>query len=244
MKYTMKKGKVTGSVFFIGLIILIFGCSQDDSISPPLAGQVLDVYSNEPIENIKISILENGPVTYTDSKGNFAFSSADLGSLDHEEIEVNGFSGVAISLTHEDFRFRETNLNFNEKNIFKVIGASVPAYAYTEPVQLNDGLNISSLEEAGVDNQAIQNVMDKVYRDDYKEIHSILVFKDDRLVIEEYFFGNNDTIQFEEGIIVDHNPDHIQWSRKEKRETLCRFIKQSLDFIAGRDCFGSKQFIC
>src|SRR5690606_7137441 len=73
-----------------------------------------------------------------------------------------------------------------------------------------------TLQDAGLDRQIVQNLMDKLYRQEYNEIHSVLVYKDGLLALEEYFFGNNDTIQFENDIKVDRTPAHIQWTRKDK----------------------------
>jgi CubicO group peptidase (beta-lactamase class C family) len=47
------------------------------------------------------------------------------------------------------------------------------------------------------------------------EIHSILVCKNNALVFEEYFYGNNDTINFENNVARVPN-GHIQWSRNLK----------------------------
>jgi len=212
----MKKSSIVWNIALIGLIGLYCSCSKDDSIGSLISGQVINAYTKDPVANVKVSILENGPFTYSDNNGNFGFAPNDLASLNIEQIETNGFSGVAISLSHEDYRPRETNVNYSQKIILKLAEVGFPSYEYSEPVQLNDGINVSTLADVNMDNQQIQNGMDLLFRDGYQEIHSILIFKDNHLVLEEYLFGNNDTIQFEKGIVVDHNPDHIQWSRTEK----------------------------
>jgi hypothetical protein len=47
-------------------------------------------------------------------------------------------------------------------------------------------------------------------------LHSLLVYKDGLLVLEEYFFGNNDNIQFENNITRDRTPPPVQWDRDKK----------------------------
>jgi CubicO group peptidase (beta-lactamase class C family) len=89
-------------------------------------------------------------------------------------------------------------------------------YFYNQPVQLNDGIMTGSLEDGELDEVIIKNLMNDLYGHIYPEIHSILVYKNNKLILEEYFFGNNDTIQFENGVTIDKTPEHIQWSRNNK----------------------------
>ena len=199
----------------VGLAIISQGCNDDDAMGALVSGKVINAFTSAPVANAQVAILGNGPVTYTDSKGNFNFTSGDLTSVNHEEIEVNGFSGVAVAISHEDYRPIEANVNYNQQSTYKLAETTFPAYVYHPPVQLNDGINVTTLQDVDADIQLIQNGMDKLFRDDYQEIHSVLVYKDGQLIIEEYLFGNNDTIQFEDGVIVDKTPDPVQWSRTD-----------------------------
>jgi hypothetical protein len=212
----MTKLNTICNIVLIGIIGLLCNCQSDNNNSSTISGQVKNAFTNEPVANAEVSILENGPIIYSDSNGNFEFTPNDLSSLDIEKVTTNGFNGVAISLSHEDYRPIEAKINYNHKIILKLAEKSTPAYVYNEPVQLNDGINVGNLTDVKMDLQMIYDGMDGLFRDKLKEVHSVLIFKDNRLVLEEYLFGNNDTIQFENGIIVDSAPEHIQWSRKEK----------------------------
>ncbi|MFC2096379.1 serine hydrolase domain-containing protein [Bacteroidota bacterium] len=69
-------------------------------------------------------------------------------------------------------------------------------YHYLPPEQINDGWEISSLEEVGMDVSAIEEITDNILNDQYKGIHSLLIIKDGFLVFEEYFKGyNSDDLQ-------------------------------------------------
>ncbi len=212
----MKLSNIARCIFLIGIIALIASCDKDDAINPPISGQVTNAFTGDPLANAKVSILDNGPSTSTDENGNFEFTSNDLASIEIEEIEVNGFSGVAVSVAHEDYRPIEANINYGQKSILKLAETILPIYIYSQPVQLNDGINVATITDVNMDLQTIQNGMEKLFRDGYKEIHSVLIYKDDKLVLEKYLFGNNDTIQFENGVVVDPSPEPIQWSRTEK----------------------------
>ena len=63
-------------------------------------------------------------------------------------------------------------------------------YTYQPPENINDGLDVGSLEEVNIDSELIVKAVNDINRGKYKEVHSILIFKDDKLVLEEYFKGH------------------------------------------------------
>ncbi len=64
-------------------------------------------------------------------------------------------------------------------------------YKYQLPEQKNDGWNVSSLSEVGMDVSVIEEIAENIINDQYKGIHSLLIIKDEFLVFEEYFKGYN-----------------------------------------------------
>jgi len=69
-------------------------------------------------------------------------------------------------------------------------------YEYQVPVQLNDGWEVSSLSEAGMDVSAIEEIAENIINDQYKGIHSMLIVWNGLLVFEEYFKGyDSDDLQ-------------------------------------------------
>lgn len=194
----------------ICLLAAIISCKEDvpkDQIS----GTVRNAYTGESIGNVKVSLLESGPKTHTDANGRFKFEVAAI--VDMEEVSINNTLHGALSFSHPDYHPREANIALGQNTDFEMPPKEVPVYFYNKPVQVNDGIKTGSVEEAGINRQMIQDLMDKVRRDGYNEIHSLLVYKDGLLALEEYFFGNNDTIDFENNVTVDDRPEPIQWSR-------------------------------
>ncbi len=63
-------------------------------------------------------------------------------------------------------------------------------YTYQVPEQINDGLTVGSLEEVHLDPVVIEKAVRNIQQGQYKGIHSILIYKDDKLVFEEYFGGH------------------------------------------------------
>ena len=52
---------------------------------------------------------------------------------------------------------------------------------------MNDGFDVGTLDEVKIDSMLIEMAVNKMYQGKYKEVHSMLIFKDTKLVCEEYF---------------------------------------------------------
>jgi CubicO group peptidase (beta-lactamase class C family) len=63
-------------------------------------------------------------------------------------------------------------------------------YVYKSPESVNDGLDVGTLSEVGMDPALIEKAVDDINRGRYKEVHSMLIYKDNKLVFEEYFPGH------------------------------------------------------
>ena len=62
-------------------------------------------------------------------------------------------------------------------------------YTYRTPEKIDDGWEVSSLHEEGLDSARIDPLISGVLKRDFKNIHSILLVKNGKLVLEEYFYG-------------------------------------------------------
>ena len=62
-------------------------------------------------------------------------------------------------------------------------------YRYHVPEQLDDGWQTGDLRDAGLSLQPINRLMNKIESGDYDKLHSLLIVKDNMLVVEEYFDG-------------------------------------------------------
>jgi CubicO group peptidase (beta-lactamase class C family) len=69
-------------------------------------------------------------------------------------------------------------------------------YTYQKPELKNDGWEVSSLSEVGMDVTLIEELTENIINDQYKGIHSMLIVRNGLLVFEEYFKGyNSDDLQ-------------------------------------------------
>jgi CubicO group peptidase (beta-lactamase class C family) len=80
------------------------------------------------------------------------------------------------------------------------------------PEQADDGWQTTSLEKAGIDESKVREAISRISDDTYKNIHSVLIVRDGKLVFEEYFDGytwdyNGDRYR---GELVDFGVDTTQ----------------------------------
>ena len=64
-------------------------------------------------------------------------------------------------------------------------------YSYQVPEQTNDGWVTASLTDVGMDAAPLINLINELSRRNVNHVHSILVIKDNKLVFEEYFSGED-----------------------------------------------------
>lgn len=85
---------------------------------------------------------------------------------------------------------------------------STGQYAYDPPKKTNDGLTVGTLSEVGFDSSLICKGVHKIQQGKFKEIHSILIYKDGKLVLEEYFPGHK--YQWDG---PNHHGEWVTWDR-------------------------------
>ena len=76
-------------------------------------------------------------------------------------------------------------------------------YLYTKPIQLSDDIKVDNLQNTGMDTIQIITLTKLILSDTFPNIHSLLILKDNKLVYENYFSGNDEVIGKKLGYI-DH----------------------------------------
>lgn len=108
-------------------------------------------------------------------------------------------------------------------------------YKYQRPEKINDGIEVGTLEEVDLDTALVIKAVDKIRNGRFGEVHSLLVFKDGRLVLEEYFKGHD--YQWDapghHGQLLDWNRDmlHCIHSDSKSITSLCIGIAIDKGFI-------------
>lgn len=62
-------------------------------------------------------------------------------------------------------------------------------YNYHKPDQIDDGLTTKSIYSYSTDSSSISNLMKDIIEQKYGSIKSLLIIKDNKLLVEEYFYG-------------------------------------------------------
>lgn len=68
-------------------------------------------------------------------------------------------------------------------------GTEETGYRYQVPEKTTDGWETENLKEAGLESSKIEAVVRKILQKKYPHIHSLLVVRDGRLALDEYFYG-------------------------------------------------------
>ncbi len=63
-------------------------------------------------------------------------------------------------------------------------------YTYRPPENIDDGFDVGTFGEVNIDSALIEKAVNRIYGGRYKEVRSMLMFKDNKLVLEEYFTGH------------------------------------------------------
>ena len=69
--------------------------------------------------------------------------------------------------------------------------SSTAQYTYRSPEKLNDGLETGSLLEVKIKPEPIEEAVGKIIEGQFPEVHALLIIKDNKLVVEEYFTGHD-----------------------------------------------------
>ncbi len=63
-------------------------------------------------------------------------------------------------------------------------------YSYQPPKAFEDGIPAGTMMEVGMDTTRLNPLMDCIYANKFDQVHSVLIYKDGKLVFEEYLEGN------------------------------------------------------
>ena len=81
-------------------------------------------------------------------------------------------------------------------------------YQYHIPEKISDGIEVGTIQAVGIDSVMIVKAINKIMRGKIDGIHSLLIYKDRKLVLEEYFSGHR--YQWDAS---SHKGDWVIWNR-------------------------------
>ncbi len=117
-----------------------------------------------------------------------AFSNSGGGSVRFERDQ----EGRVIAVWEGEVRFERlsSDVSAQTAGLADPMAGRVSG-AYSAPLELEDGLNVGNVASASVPPQAVQAMIDGVLERRFQDVHSILVYRSGRLVVEEYFYGHD-----------------------------------------------------
>ena len=88
-------------------------------------------------------------------------------------------------------------------------------YPYDPPQNLDDGIEVGTLEELHIDTQMILKASEKIHNGRFGEVHSMLIYKDNNLVFEEYYKGHR--YQWD---APDYQGELVNWDQNMAHEMM------------------------
>ncbi|MCK3684127.1 serine hydrolase [Maribellus sp. YY47] len=106
---------------------------------------------------------------------------------------------------------------------------------YKIPVQLNDGLQTGDAAAMNIDTELLEDAVKAIQKGKYNEVHSMLIYKNNKLVMEEYFEGYNyqwDAPKYQGELVKwDSNKRHPVMSCTKSVTSACIAIAIEKGFI-------------
>ena len=115
-------------------------------------------------------------------------------TLDNKRKMLIG--AVHLSKSEDDTPIDSLNFIPADKNLeIKLLYLRIPdangeiKYSYKKPEQLTDGLQSASIYNENIDSEAILKLVTEIIHQKYGRMESLLILKDNKLIVDEYFYG-------------------------------------------------------
>jgi CubicO group peptidase (beta-lactamase class C family) len=90
----------------------------------------------------------------------------------------------------------------------------VATYSYTTPPNVNDGWETASLSSVGISEELVSFLIDNINYGTYPGVHSVLIVKDNKLVLEKYWAGHD--FRYSD---PDFHGAYVQFDRNTRHNT-------------------------
>ncbi len=134
------------------------------------------------LDEAKYPIKKLGKAVFQDRQGSY---------LMFERTETGQISGYRLCQQNTTNFFRRIgNETIPPMTWFPrpLKGNAPEPFKYSMPTNLNDGLETGTLDSVGIDTGLIEKMVNDISNETHKNIHSVLVIRNGKLVLEEYFY--------------------------------------------------------
>jgi CubicO group peptidase (beta-lactamase class C family) len=91
------------------------------------------------------------------------------------------------------------------------------------PLNLNDGIEVATLSEVGMDSSIVNELTNQIIAGYYPNIHSLLIYKDNKLAYENYFKGKDQYLGKDLGVI-EHSINDLHSMRSISKSVVSACI--------------------
>ncbi len=98
---------------------------------------------------------------------------------------------ISYQTEGQTFHLLSTNIPHPEFYPRKELYAHPEKYIYKMPLKIDDGLETGNIHSVFKNPGLIKDMVRETIKGHYPDVHSILIYKDDSLVLEEYFYGHH-----------------------------------------------------
>lgn len=234
---------------FYFLILLIVGCSTQEEKSE--YEKLLDYEGTyEYVNQSTLDIVASEPDTTLYAvidKAKYPLNHIALDSFTNiQDIPVvfkRDKSNKVISYRTSGQSFALITTDFEKMEMFprKELFYNADNYTYEKPKETSDGLKTGLIDEGFKNPEPIINMVKETIKGEFPDVHSILIYKNNKLVLEEYFYGYDEntphqlrsaTKPFIGGILgIAIDKGFI----KSEKEKLIPYFKSKYDEIANLD---------
>jgi len=101
--------------------------------------------------------------------------------------------GQVVSYTTEGRTFKLINRSVEPRDWFprKELYEHADAYQYQVPLEKGDGIAVGDINDVFAHPDSLIKMVKETIKGEYRDVHSILIWKDGKLVLEEYFYGDH-----------------------------------------------------
>lgn len=177
--------------------LIIWACSSPKEKSPYqelteyeghyeyLSETTIDLVASE-FDTILYAILDNAKYPLTRIKKDSFVNVRNTPVVFERDI-----NGKVLSFKSGGQSFKRLNKAFEKPEMFprKELFNHADNYSYSIPKQLEDGLATGDLYKEFSNPEPIINMVKETIKGNFPEVHSILILKNNKLVLEEYFYG-------------------------------------------------------
>ena len=98
---------------------------------------------------------------------------------------------VSFESDGQAFKLLDANIQKTEMYPREDLFHNPNSYKYKKPKEINDGLKTGLLQDEFKNPENIINMVKETIAGNFPEVHSILIYKNNKLVLEEYFYGHS-----------------------------------------------------